>query len=117
MQDEQAGIDFLRELEPKRFASLREAKRAFDRWFYAELLVNPTLIPDQVERLKKISQLKIGVPWWLSEVEYQHDSHNIPARRDTRAQQQGRDGGRSQTANKTRKEWSEWKHIDTEASL
>ena len=70
-KNEQAGIDFLRALEPEELADLQKAKAAFDRWHYTELLAEPGLIPNQVERLKTLSQLKIGVPWWLSEVEYQ----------------------------------------------
>lgn len=69
--DEAEVLDLLRALRPGELAALKETKQAYDRWYAAELRANPALIPDPVERLKRLSQLTIGVSWWLSEVEYQ----------------------------------------------
>jgi hypothetical protein len=111
-RDEQAGMDFLRAREPEELADLQKAKANFDHWYYDELLSDPGLIPDQVERLKTLSHLRIGVPWWLSEMEYQH---GVPGYAGVNLEI--RPNGRDMVNQETKEDWDQWDHPTPTGSL
>jgi len=93
-------------------AGLQKARADSDRQQYNDLLANPGLIPDQVERLKKLSQLRIGVPWWLSEVEYQH---GVPGYAGVNLEI--RPNGRDMVNQETKEDWDQWDHPTPTGSL
>ncbi|MEW5985009.1 MAG: DUF87 domain-containing protein [Chloroflexota bacterium] len=113
--DEKQAIDFLRRLTPGELDNLRQTKVAFDRWYYDELLANPGLIPNQAERLRTLSRLAMGVPWWLSEVEYQ--GWNQVANGRSGDQCRATSGSGPGPTQARPKEWEEWNTTDTTASL
>jgi hypothetical protein len=74
---EKEMMDLLRALQPEELAALRATRRAFDQWRLAELRANPDMPADPVARQRRLSQLAIGVPWWLSEVAYQNGASGL----------------------------------------
>lgn len=52
------------------YEALCELKRQFDQWRYQSLRHYPGLLPDKPKRIRALSRLKYGVPWWQSDVAY-----------------------------------------------
>lgn len=47
-----------------------QKKRQLDRWRREQMVDKPWIIPDSVQRIKAISALTMGIPWWLSDMAY-----------------------------------------------
>ncbi len=114
--DEKKAIAFLSQRSQEQMADLQEMKRAFNRWLHDELLTNPGLMPDPVERLKTLSHLAIGVPWWFSEVDYQHNTSEQLLNADNSLR--SKRGAVVKPSQIDRKEeWEKWRNPGKTASL
>ena len=63
-------IQRLRQMDDDTWAQVVRDAMAWNRYQAGRLLARPDLIPDRVERAKKISRSLYGLPWWLREAHY-----------------------------------------------
>jgi len=61
---------FLNSLSRVDLAELWRLKQQLDHWIHQNLLDNPWVLPDTTKRIKRLSATEIGVPWWLSDIQY-----------------------------------------------
>lgn len=63
-------VRFLRGLSRSDWEQVVLDAQAWNQYQAARLLADPSLVPDHVERAKKISRALYGLPWWLREAHY-----------------------------------------------
>lgn len=63
-------VTFLRSLSQQDWEQAVTEVQAWNQYYATRVLVNPDLIPDHIERAKKISRALYGLPWWLREAHY-----------------------------------------------
>lgn len=64
------AVRFLRGLSQQDWEQVVQDAQAWNQYQAARLLANPALVPDHIERAKKISRALYGLPWWLREAHY-----------------------------------------------
>lgn len=64
------AVKFLRGLSPSDWDQVVAEAQAWNQYHAARLLADPSLVPDRIERAKKISRALYGLPWWLREAHY-----------------------------------------------
>jgi len=63
-------VAFLRSLSQQDWEQAVGEAQTWNQYHAAQLLANPNLVPDRIERAKKISRALHGLPWWLREAHY-----------------------------------------------
>ncbi|MCX7756111.1 MAG: type IV secretion system DNA-binding domain-containing protein [Anaerolineales bacterium] len=63
-------VRFLRGLSPSDWEQVVADAQAWNQYHAARLLAAPSIVPDRVERAKRISRALYGLPWWLREAHY-----------------------------------------------
>ncbi|MEP0805701.1 MAG: DUF853 family protein [Chloroflexota bacterium] len=63
-------VRFLRGLSKQDWERAVADVQAWNQYQAARLLAEPALVPDHIERAKKISRALYGLPWWLREAHY-----------------------------------------------
>jgi hypothetical protein len=66
----EAVVHVLRELDEATWLQVVADAQSWNRYRAGQLLANPALELNKVERAKKISRLLYGLPWWLREAHF-----------------------------------------------
>lgn len=69
-QEAEAVVRFLRSLPRPDWEQVVADAQAWNHYQASRLLNTPALVPDPVERAKRISRALYGLPWWLREAHY-----------------------------------------------
>ncbi|MEW5891362.1 MAG: type IV secretion system DNA-binding domain-containing protein [Pseudomonadota bacterium] len=64
------AVKFLRGLSESDWEQAVAEAQAWNQYYAARLLAEPSLVPDRIERARKISRALYGLPWWLREAHY-----------------------------------------------
>lgn len=57
-------------LPPETRHAVWQKKKSLEQWKREQLLHQPWLVPDNVQRIKALSSATIGIPWWVSDTAY-----------------------------------------------
>ena len=63
-------LEYLVTLSEPEFAQIVDAQERLNKWTANHLIHHPKLMPNQVPRARRISQARLGMPWWLIEAQY-----------------------------------------------
>jgi hypothetical protein len=66
----EAVVRLLRALDEGTWLRVVADAQSWNRYRAGQLLADPALEPNKVERAKKISRLLYGLPWWLREAHF-----------------------------------------------
>lgn len=69
-------LHFLNRLPRVDLEELWRLKQQLDHWIRQNLLANPWVLPDTTKRIKRLSAAEMGVPWWLSDIQYSQGRGN-----------------------------------------
>lgn len=60
----------LQALPDEQYAALCRLRQASDAWWAQQALATPGIVPDKRQRIRMVSRLRYGIPWWQSDADY-----------------------------------------------